>query len=190
MIKPLLFSLLFTEPLSGWVRDDLTTQSLVQAQDFWIGAGVMEESERKSFFATPWNFTDDWEVMKQREAEITLDTPLANYPLPPDELCRSNSWMGRKFVAYLRNRIQEGREPAHEEALFLILWEAEWRLTVWTEIDDAHARFRDPLGKRLHLERLRTLIGPDHFDRCQFPDPLPRAAWNSEWDWNTNPYGN
>lgn len=184
MVESILLSaVLFGSHYQEVAEYHLLEQSLPQFREFYLQAGVLGPEERESFFVQVHSLEYDLSVMRHREENLTPETPPFDFVLPSREFCFANYQLARKFVSYLEWRLKHNLEPAFEENLQLVLLEAKWRLSVWDLLSDCSGTWKDYDGKRLKLQKVKAAVGKEKFELCNWPDPLPKAAVNSDWEW-------
>lgn len=193
-VIPTLMVLSFVVPLAEAaeeVNQKARVERMGRERDKWIDRGVMEGREREWFFVSQWQLEEDTAVMEERESLMAWDCPPveAAYWLPSREGAGHCWLLGRSFVRYLEDRLYYfDYWPVESDNLRLILEDAKFRVEVWGEILDANAPYRDRLGRRLHLQRLRELIGREQFEKGLLPAALPDAGYNSWWEEGTEEY--
>jgi len=168
---------------NGLLEDLAEVQGRVARMNFWVAAGVMEEWEGEHFFKSPWTLDADEEVMETRARAIDPDCPPVTITgcFPDRKIARNNYSLAYQWVRYLEQRIECNPWPHHHEDLQALLVDARWRLRVWDELDELQLKRWDQTGRRVRLQRLRTLIGRDRFERLDLPNCVPEAAINSPW---------
>jgi len=149
-------------------------------RDHWIRMGVLEEEEWGFKY---WRFVDeDTKKMIDRLNAVRPDTPplSAQDTLPDRDQCSESVFWCRLFLRWI-----EARKPyaVGEEIneLQLLKADTERRLAIWDKIRDCRAYYSSSAGKRQLLTELRDMVGQEAFDNRQYPNPLPDAAYNSEW---------
>lgn len=155
-----------------------------------IEAGVMEEDERTLYFvhrtyqnsdSNRWAFESDRDLMLGRQKRMEPDCPTVELIalLPSYQSVWANRAEATQFIDYL-NHCLRWDSPAHAEVYHRLIAETEWRLEVWKQLSAARGwGYGD--GRRLALQKLRSMVGRERFERLEFPDPLPDCAYAQPW---------
>jgi hypothetical protein len=145
----------------------------------FIDSSVIHKDE--SIFLYNHLFFDDIEIINYRLSKITPSTPAYDilYSVPY-QLFSDNSIEQNNFERYLLY-IYDFVSPLQQNDIALILADLQARKEIWDKIGAFKYLYRDDRGVRLRLAELKELVGEDNFNKGKWPDPLPAAAYNSEW---------
>lgn len=162
-----------------WIQKD---QMLPFMKGYWIVMGVLEPDE--PYFNTAYGVEYDVAAMVWRLENTPLDAPPfdARHTLPNSEVCFQNKQLIRRFQRFLEGRRPytiEGTESAEVDALIA---DCERRYLIWDSIHDCLYSWQGKEGRRNRMNTLRKLVGSEAFYSGDWPDPLPDAAYNSQWD--------
>ena len=151
----------------------------------WVAAGVMEEDEIPRYFGAQYQLDTSNTIMRDRQREMKPDCPpiIDRFRLPPQTLAFDNYRRASDYEKWLERR-RPFLGPAEQEIQDGLAEEVRWRKWVWETITDAGwSGWCPPCGRRILLQRLRSAIGREAYDRSEFPDPLPDYAYTEDAHW-------
>jgi hypothetical protein len=146
-------------------------------RDYWIAMGVLEEYEYR--FRSVWSLEMDVRDMQWRMENVPMDAPPfdAGLFLPETFTALTHCRDGHRYrqaLEEVRPWLVEGPETAMLDA---VIEDSKWRSDVWDLIYSCQSGHWSREGRRYHLHRLREAVGREAFEKGEFPDPLPPAAY-------------
>lgn len=153
-------------------------------QQRFIQMGVLCEEETARYFRATDRLDEDLWQMKWRLDQLRPDTPTFDdiQRLPPAKVTRENWVLACRYLRYLQDYCDSPwTNPAHVELVQPILNYQRWTVEFWCYADDAHVRTRRE-GVRWFLGKVKETVGTEKWERCEWPSPLPEAAYNSPWE--------
>jgi hypothetical protein len=160
--------------------------ALPHQREYWLALGVIEEDEQ--YFKTWWRYARDLEEVEARFRDTPLDAPPleAWRSLPDSPTAYRNYKIGYAYIRYLKNVVRpflvEGRETATLDAL---VDDTQRRVDVWYAIYRCGGNYSGVVGRRAEMHLLREVVGREAFERGEWPDPLPPAAYLHYWEDDT-----
>ncbi len=168
------------QPLAEWVEKVGQEQYLLQLRQYWINQDIMEEHEW--LFKNWFGLEDDINTMVRRTESIGPDTPpsAAKHHLPPHETATENVQLADRYLLYLEEvepfLVGEGLKQ-----LDALRAETIQRKLIWDEVRECTWQWGGGEGRRLKLERLKTLVGAEVFYNGPWPTALPPAGYFQTW---------
>lgn len=182
MVASLLISCAIT---SGFKEMNIKVRTDVmfsRKQDM-LNSGIMEPEEVSRYFVNQRDLEEDWGIMVNRMKQMEPDCPLSveAIRLPNRTLAWNCYREARMFLDWLEY-VKFFYPP---EVINTIIADTTWRKEVWGLIADASVEgaVYSHDGRRLILQRLRSIMGKENYENSVWPDPLPDVAYSGLWRW-------